>query len=69
MAGSHCGRHEEASSPDELSMDLAPEYRELVRPDLFCLNPNRNQCYPRSSLHSSTAATSPCKLPVGICGK
>nr|KAF6416807.1 DNA polymerase delta interacting protein 2 [Molossus molossus] len=27
-----------------------------------------NQCYPRSSLRSSTAATSPCKLPVGICG-
>lgn len=27
-----------------------------------------NQCYPRSSLHSSIAATSPCKLPVGTCG-
>lgn len=27
-----------------------------------------NQCYPRSSLHSNIAATSPCKLPVGTCG-
>lgn len=27
-----------------------------------------NRCYPRSSLHSSIAAMSLCKLPVGICG-
>lgn len=27
-----------------------------------------NQCYPRSSPPSSTAATSPCRPPVGTCG-
>lgn len=27
-----------------------------------------NRCYLRSSLRSSTAAMSPCKLPVGTCG-
>lgn len=49
--------------------DMALEYRGLVWPDRFCFNLHRNQCYPRSSLLSSTAATSPCKPPVDTCGE
>ena len=51
------------------SQHVAPGVQELVWPYLSCPHPYRSQCYPRSSLRSSTAATSPCKLPAGTCGK